>query len=104
MVLTAQAETLTGTTDPSPAALKLLKSVLDSSSGVVDVVMNSSKFWLEFWQVASVSLPSQPVIESMMYGAQYILACTSATSNASPGPGLYGVWATSDNPGVGLQF
>jgi hypothetical protein len=48
-----------------------------------------------------VHLPTEPEVEALWNGAQYILACSASADvdAATPAPGLGGPFVTSDNSG-----
>lgn len=97
-VVTAEAESRgSSLIDPSTDALALVAETLTEPLQVADA---SDLFWIDFWSKSSISLPAWPSIETEWYGAQYILACTSATTSNEEvvAPGLYGVWVTADSP------
>ena len=78
--------------DPAPAGGAVAMSV--ASAGVDSLISASRDWWTAFWSRSSVSLPGQPGVEELWYGAQYVLAATSSTDASVPGPGLYGVWVS----------
>ena len=57
----------------------------------------AAAWWARYWQSSGVSTPARPELEQLWYGAQYALAGTASDEASVPGPGLYGVWSTSDN-------
>lgn len=83
--------------DPSLAAAALLSGALQSPTPAEDVAAAAAAWWGDLWAQSSVSLPSQPLVEQLWAGAQYILACTASTDASVPAPGLYGVWNTDDD-------
>jgi hypothetical protein len=84
--------------DPSPAALSLVSN-FSSAAALAALEAASDAWWLEFWSRSSVALPP-PYLQTLFDGANYILGATAATAAApadTAPPGLYGVWATSDD-------
>jgi hypothetical protein len=61
----------------------------------------ASAWWRAFWQRSFVHLPTEPAIETLWNGAQYILACSASpdVDAATPAPGLGGPFVTSDDCG-----
>jgi hypothetical protein len=84
--------------DPTAAALAAAAAVLGARAGAADVQADADAWWTTFWARSSVSLPSQPLVEEMWYGAQYILAASASTNASVPAPALYGPWVTMDQP------
>lgn len=98
-IITAEAETRTpysSTADPALTAAALL-STFAASSIASDIAASASSWWSSFWNLSSISLPSRPGAEELWFGAQYALASTAPSDASTPAPGLYGVWATSDD-------
>jgi hypothetical protein len=94
----AEAETVdAGAADPAAAAAAALAAALAPGDAPARIAAAAAAWWAAFWAKSSVSLPSRPGAEAVWVGAQYILACTSATTSAIPAPGLYGVWVSSDS-------
>lgn len=100
-VVTAAADNLlTGSgADPTEAALELAKAEPKEVSGA------AATWWRDFWSHSSIHLPTQPQIQEFWYGAQFITAGMTATSELLertrgelPASGLYGPWVTTDNP------
>ena len=62
---------------------------------------SASAWWANFWARSFVHLPTQPSVEALWNGAQYILACSASADvdPATPAPGLGGPFVTSDNSG-----
>lgn len=80
--------------DPGLGAAALLIS--SSEANPVIIQQRGNVWWNNFWSQSSVSFPSRSsTIETVWYGAQYVLACTSSTDSSVPAPALYGVFATS---------
>jgi len=93
-VTTAYADTVYNTTaDADTSAIKLVSNIQPA-----DVVSASSSFWKDYWTQSSISLPTQPAVEAMWYGAVYGIACASSTNPSHPPPGLFGPYVTSDKP------
>jgi hypothetical protein len=93
----AQAETRgPGLGDPVPLAW----ATLADGRGGAGVADASDAWWAATWAKSAVALPAQPAVEASWFGAQYVLAATSATTSSDdlPAPGLYGVWVTADGP------
>jgi len=84
--------------DPVPLALALAAAALSEPPGAVAAAADA--WWAAFWAKSAISLPAWPAVEAAWFGAQYALACTSATTSSDdvPAPGLYGVWVTADGP------
>jgi hypothetical protein len=84
--------------DPVPRALAAAAAAIAEPPGAIPAAADS--WWAVLWAKSSISLPAWPEVEAAWYGAQYALACTSATtaSDDIPAPGLYGVWVTVDGP------
>lgn len=87
-------------TDPTPQAI-LAASTTDPAK----VQAVAALFWSSYWNQSAICLPGQPEIERFWFGAQYIMACMSATEEVLernkeliPPPGLYGPFVTSDTP------
>ena len=87
-----------GLADPVPGALAAAASAL--AAGVGAVAEEAGAWWEGFWGASSVALPTRPALQALFDGAQYVLAGASATRSLRdvPPPGLYGPWATQDNP------
>jgi hypothetical protein len=60
------------------------------------VATAASSWWEDFWSRSTISLPTQPQIEQLWLGAQYILAISSSTDPRVPAPGLFGPFVTWD--------
>ena len=79
--------------DPGLAAA----DAIAAGPGAAEIADAAAAFWLDYWARSGVSTPARPQLEQLWYGAMYALAGTSAEEASVPGPGLYGVWSTSDN-------
>ena len=79
--------------DPGLAAAALIAA----GPSAPDIAAAAADFWLRYWALSGVSTPARPELEQLWYGAQYALAGTSAEEASVPGPGLYGVWSSSDS-------
>jgi len=90
------AEAAGGGEDPSAAAAALAAA---AAAAPAAAAAEADAFWAEFWSRSWVSLPGAPWAEQLWHGAQYALAATSSTDPRVPAPGLFGVWATSDEVG-----
>ena len=65
------------------------------------LVRSAVAWWRAFWRRSFVNLPTEPAIEALWNGAQYILASSASpdVDGATPAPGLGGPFVTSDNSG-----
>lgn len=82
--------------DLAAAAAKAAQSTAPSA-----VASEATAWWRAFWRQAWVQLPTEPAVETLWRGAQYILASSAspAVDAATPAPGLGGPFVTSDNSG-----
>eukprot|EP01065_Artemidia_motanka_P032904 TRINITY_DN39886_c0_g1_i1.p1 TRINITY_DN39886_c0_g1~~TRINITY_DN39886_c0_g1_i1.p1 ORF type:complete len:762 (+),score=211.77 TRINITY_DN39886_c0_g1_i1:54-2339(+) len=101
-VVTAVADNLltSNDADPTPAAVAAA-----ASADAASIAAAAGSWWESFWSKSSISLPTQPDIEAFWYGAQYITAGMSVSTDRLlkaksliPPSGLYGPWVTSDTP------
>eukprot|EP00759_Apiculatamorpha_spiralis_P037199 PhF_6_TR37160/c0_g1_i1/m.54704 len=97
-IVTVLHETFDGVTDPTIKGNSETAGIV-ASRGWKGIFQSSKSWWKQFWSKSFVSFPTQPLIEQMWYGAQYTMAISSSTDKNIPGPGLYGPFVTSDNPG-----
>jgi hypothetical protein len=98
-VVVAEAETRgVGLADPVPLALAALAAALAAPQAAI--ASAAMAWWADMWSKSAVSLPTSPEVEAYWWGAQYALACASATESSEdkPPPGLYGPWASQDGP------
>lgn len=95
----AETRALQPPTPASIAAFQLLQSALSQPQPAAAIAVASTSWWETFWSKSAISLPDEPQIEALWYGAQYILACSASVDALVPPPGLYGPWVTSDEPG-----
>jgi hypothetical protein len=79
--------------DPTPATAELAFSA--SAAGTARA---ASTWWQHFWNKSSISLPSQPYLEVLWYGALYATAAFASYDSAREPSGLYGPFVTSDYP------
>jgi hypothetical protein len=63
------------------------------------VAAAATAWWSDFWGRSQLRVPALPDIEALWVGGQYVLGCTASTDAATPPPGLYGVWTSSDDAG-----
>ena len=92
-LLIGEVEATVNTTDPAIAAAALITAATPAI-----VTAAAEQWWSQFWKTgASVTFPANVVLESLWNGAQYLLGATASTDATVPPPGLYGVWATSDD-------
>jgi hypothetical protein len=82
-----------GMEDPVPAVQSYLLSL--SNESVTNFETEHKLWWKQYWNMSSISLPQEPLIENYWYGAQYILACSSRDGKVAPG--LWGPWVTTDS-------
>ena len=97
-VLTAEAETMGSyahASDPSPNAVALLLPYL-TAAAVADIQRDVLAFWGAFYSVSSVRLPTQPLLETVWWGSQYIGATAASRRALDVAPALYGPWETAD--------
>lgn len=88
-----------GDVDPSSSA-----AALAAGAAIADAAAAADAFWAEFWARSWVNLSSVPGAERLWHGAQYALAATASTDPRVPAPGLFGVWASSDEVGWNGDF
>ena len=112
-VITAVVESMASYTtppDPTPSALELcVKWSQPGAAAVLETV--SDTFWANYYARSSVTLPP-PFLQTLYDGAAYILGSTTAVvttgvlmhndsnndgNTTTAPPGLYGVFATSDD-------
>lgn len=88
-----------GLSDPMPLAVGRVMGALNGG-GAEAVAQASLAHWKGVWGVSGVSLPTRPLAEALFYGAVYVLEGASPTSSSpdDAAPGLYGPWASQDNP------
>ena len=94
-LVTAEAEagSYAAGADPAPAAAAL---ALATAAAPGAVAAASDAFWAGFFARSAVALPP-PYLQELYDGAAYILGCTASRRSEVAPPGLYGVWATSDD-------
>ena len=87
-----------GLQDPVAGALAAAAGALAGSPGALAAAADA--WWGAFWSASGVALPTRPALQALFDGAQYVLAGASAATSARdiPAPGLYGPWASRDNP------
>jgi hypothetical protein len=85
-LLTAVSVTTGGYSGPDPC-LAAASTAGAWARGVDSVRTAAVQWWTAFWQRSSVSLPTQPALEALWVGGQYILACTASTDASVPPPG-----------------
>lgn len=61
-----------------------------------DLNVQHLKWWKDFWLKSYIRVHDD-LLEKYYYGALYELACSS-NERTKVGPGLYGIWITTDNP------
>ena len=49
------------------------------------IVAASRRFWADYWNKSTISLPTQPEVERYWYSAQYILGSSSRAGRATNG-------------------
>ena len=89
------------TPDASTTALGGAAAKLAHATAPSTLSASASAWWAAFWARSFVHLPTEPAIEALWNGAQYILACSASpdVDPATPAPGLGGPFVTSDNSG-----
>ena len=87
--------------DASTTALGAAAAKLAHVAAPSTLSASASSWWAAFWARSFVHLPTEPAIEALWNGAQYILACSASpdVDPATPAPGLGGPFVTSDNSG-----
>ena len=100
MAVPRQADNL-HTPDASTTALGAAAAKLAHAAAPSTLSASASEWWAAFWARSFVHLPTEPAIEALWNGAQYILACSASpdVDPATPAPGLGGPFVTSDNSG-----
>jgi hypothetical protein len=94
-VVVGEAEAVgAGAGDPSAAA-----AALAAGASPALAAADADAWWAEFWARSWVDLPGAPWAQRLWHGAQYALAATASVNPRVPAPGLFGVWATSDEVG-----
>ncbi|GAA2581341.1 hypothetical protein GCM10010399_08860 [Dactylosporangium fulvum] len=91
-IVTAVAGGGTNPTNTVNPALTL--SNAQSSSTVDSLYTQHTDWWKSYWLQSYVDL-NDDVLEKFYYGHQYLLG--SSVRAGKTAPGLYGIWATSDN-------
>lgn len=87
------------TTDPLALALtNIHTNYLDPNSNLAYILArysNHASYWTTFWTAITAEVylsPDHQLLEGFYYGAQYLLACTTRTSEVFPG--LWGVFVS----------
>ena len=81
--------------DPGALAASALGPAL-TPGGLAALGAERLAWWSAYWGRSGISLPSQPAVEALWWGAMAGLAATTSADPAVPAPGLYGPWATAD--------
>ncbi len=102
---TATADTNTDTDTDNKANTNVLDSLFRAmmlqspeSHDTTRIASRNNDFYTTFWNASSISLPSRPRVEQLWYGALAALVGFSSADPAVVAGGLYGPWATMDNP------
>lgn len=85
----------------SSTALAAAAATAAGSADPAAIAQEAAAWWATFWDTSYVHLPTEPEIEALWNGAQYILASSAspAVDKNTPAPGLGGPFVTSDNSG-----
>jgi len=99
-LVVGEAESTIENVDPSTVA-----AALASGEGAPEnAAAAADAFWSEFWSRSWVSLPGAFDLERLWHGAQYALGAGASSDPRVPAPGLFGVWASSDEVGWNGDF
>ena len=80
IITTVLTSITTNDSAPLPVALQ------DNSNANTSVIRAEvENFWLHFWSLSSVSLPTRPVAERFWYSAQYLMGMASRAGRIAPG-------------------
>ena len=69
--------------DPVPVAIA--KAATMDAPNAWAIVAASRRFWADYWNKSTISLPTQPEVERYWYSAQYILGSSSRAGRATNG-------------------
>jgi hypothetical protein len=92
--------------DPLPYLLRELSDTTCTNASSANAIARANEaYWEHYWQRASVSLPSHPLIERTWFVGNYMLSSASrpAVSSAFGGsnfPNLWGPWSTEGFKGA----
>ena len=82
-----------GAPDPAPRAVAAAAGTNGSAAAA-----SADAFWGAWWASSGVDLPGEPGVASMFNGNAYALAAFSGFGDDDVPPGLYGPWASIDQP------
>ena len=82
-----------GAADPAPRAAA---AAAGTSGGAA--AASADAFWGAWWAASGVDLPGEPAVASMFNGNAFALAAFSGFGDDDVPPGLYGPWASMDQP------
>ena len=94
-----------GCSAPLPAAIARSTALAGSVSEQTAVREAHAQHWARFWELSSISLPQEPLLEEFWRGQQFLMGASSPhqpeafDSQLVPAAGLYGPFVFSDNPG-----
>ena len=94
-LVTAEVEVASFADDPSSQAAAALRVAL--APGELSRLEAERRAHIEsYWSRAGISLPTQPAVEALWWGAVGGLAAAVSSDPAVPTPGLYGPFASAD--------
>ena len=95
-VITAVADNLLRVADAPELVAVAAAAVAAPTAAPGAVAAAATEHWRAFWGRSRVRLPTQPLIEHMWLGAQYILGVSASSDPRVPAPGLFGPFVTWD--------